>query len=146
MGYRDPPKAGQIKPGEVRNAKGRPKGSKNRKTVVRDIASRHHYVTVDGERRRVTSLEALLLRLQFLAIEKGGKALKEHQRLVETYDIAAEEESKGYGVLLLPPEMTMEEAADIFGIEMTGRTPPSFLKVLHEVHASEETKSATEQK
>ncbi|WP_262694112.1 DUF5681 domain-containing protein [Kordiimonas aquimaris] len=146
MTYKHPPKSGQIKPGEVRNAGGRPKGSKNRKTIVRDIASKHHYVTIDGERCRVTVLEALLLRLQYLAIEKGGKALKEHQRLVETYDIATDDADKGHGVLIAPPKMTMEEYIDLYNAGDPMEPPKPFMEVLWKVHGSKDTEvSATDQ-
>ena len=145
MGYKDPPSSGQIKPGETRNRKGRPTGSKNRKTIVREIASRYHHVVIEGERQRVNVMEALLLRLQFMAIEKGGKALREYQRLVETYDLETEE-NKGYGVLVVPPEMAVEELADLHGLEVTDREPPPFLRVLYEVHYPEVFKSEEEDK
>lgn len=144
MGYQDPPKSGQIRPGEVRNGRGRPKGSRNRKTIVRDIASQRHTVTIEGERKRVTALEVLLLRLQYHAIKKGGRALKEFNRLVETYDIDGGEKPR-YGVLVVPPEMSAEEFADIRGMRITDRAPPPFMKVLYEVYCPEVFNSSGKQ-
>lgn len=119
MGYKDPPASGKIKPGETRNGKGRPKGAKNRKTIVRDIASKRHTVTINGKQQKLTVLEALILKLQYTAIKRGGQAQREHQRLLKKYDVQ-QEETRKYGVLVAPPEMTPEEFMTVFGIEMEG--------------------------
>ncbi len=139
MGYKDPPVSGQIKPSEVRNKRGRPKGSINRKTIVRDIASKHHHVTLDGKRQRVTALEALLLRLQFLAIQKGGRALKELQRLLETYDLPTENGGQRYGVLVAPPRMSEEEFIDLHNAGDPMEPPKPFMKVLRDVYGENNT-------
>lgn len=119
MRYKEPPASGKIKPGETRNSKGRPKGSKNRKTIVRNIASKRHTVTINGQQQQLTVLEALILKLQYAAIEKGGRAQREHQRLLKKYDVQ-QDEAQRYGVLVTPPEMTPEEFMIAFGVEMEG--------------------------
>ena len=50
VGYGNPPLQRRFKKGLSDNKKGRPHGSKNRKTIVREIANEMHTVTEDGQR------------------------------------------------------------------------------------------------
>ena len=73
VGYGSPPVSGQIKPGERRNPKGRPKGSKNTATLVREELDRT--VALKGSPKR-QSLRQIAIRQQAKqAAEGSGKAL-----------------------------------------------------------------------
>ena len=62
-GYGKPPRAGQFKPGQSGNPKGRPKGSKNESTLLRELLHRKIEVREGGRSRKVTVLEAIHLRI-----------------------------------------------------------------------------------
>ena len=61
-GRNSPPVEHQFKPGQSGNTRGRPRGSRNVKTIVQEFARERHNVKEGGRRRSVTTLE-LLLRL-----------------------------------------------------------------------------------
>ena len=61
-----PPMCRRFK--ESGNPKGRPKGAKNRKTIVKTVADEMHSVTESGTRRRRSTLELVLLRLRIMAL------------------------------------------------------------------------------
>ena len=112
-----PPCAPGAGPGQPRmerrfkdfgNPTGRPKGSKNRKTILREIANETHVVRDSGKRRELTTLELVLLRLRNKAIEgKDRRAYKELHRLCQLYQ---PQRPKGQcGVMVAPAEMSPEE-------------------------------------
>ncbi len=60
VGYGKPPKSGQIKKGERRNPKGRPKGSKNLKTDLLEELSEMMRVRESGKEHRISKQRALI--------------------------------------------------------------------------------------
>jgi hypothetical protein len=69
VGYGRPPVTHQFKPGQSGNPRGRPKGTKNEATMLHEVLNRRIEVRQNGMLRRVTVLEALLLR----SVEDGLK-------------------------------------------------------------------------
>ena len=62
VGYGRPPRAHQFKPGQSGNPKGRPKGAKNEATILYELLHRKIPVREGGHTRKITVLEAILLR------------------------------------------------------------------------------------
>jgi hypothetical protein len=62
VGYGRPPKKHQFKPGRSSNPKGRPKGAKNEATIFNNILNRRIEIRESGKRRKITVLEAMLLK------------------------------------------------------------------------------------
>ncbi len=60
VGYGKPPKSGQIKKGERRNPKGRPKGSKNLKTDLLEELGEMMRVREGGREHRISKQRALI--------------------------------------------------------------------------------------
>jgi hypothetical protein len=60
IGYRKPPRQTQFKPGQSGNVKGRPKGSKNCKTVFEKELRTPIPVTENGKRKKISKLEAII--------------------------------------------------------------------------------------
>ncbi len=60
VGYGKPPKSGQIKKGERRNPKGRPKGSKNLKTDLSEELGEMMRVRESGKEHRISKQRALI--------------------------------------------------------------------------------------
>src|SRR5205085_2348005 len=74
--YRNPPAQHQFQPGCSGNARGRPKGSRNLKTDLAALLDGKVEITVNGQRRRMTRQEALLLNLFHRSVGKDTKAAK----------------------------------------------------------------------
>jgi hypothetical protein len=62
VGYGKPPRAHQFKPGQSGNPKGRPKGAKNEATILYELLHRKIAIRESGRTRKITVLEAILLR------------------------------------------------------------------------------------
>ena len=90
------------------NPKGRPKGSRNRKTIVKQVANEMHSVMEDGRRQRRSTLDLVLLRLRNLALAgKSPRAFEELNRLLKTYEPQGDGEM--VGIMVAPAPMTEEE-------------------------------------
>lgn len=60
VGYGKPPKRTQFPKGRSGNPKGRPKGRKNKGSVVREVIDRKVTIRENGKTRKVTVFEALV--------------------------------------------------------------------------------------
>lgn len=62
VGYGKPPLNSQFKPGQSGNAKGRPRGQKNLKTLIKQAMISQISVREGSNDRRVTKIEGVVLR------------------------------------------------------------------------------------
>ena len=74
VGFKQPPKARQFKPGQSGNPRGRPKGTRNLSTDLTDILGRRVSIREDGKERRISRQEALLLSLYNKALHGDVRA------------------------------------------------------------------------
>jgi hypothetical protein len=74
VGYGQPPLASRFKPGTSGNAKGRPKGSKNLKTLIREAMTASISIQEGEKTRRVTKLEGVVLRQLQSALKGSDRA------------------------------------------------------------------------
>lgn len=81
-GGRQPPKEYQFQKGQSGNSRGRPKGSKNLKTLMDEVLSRKFPVLIDG--RRITFREAVVIAV----VNKATKGSLEHAKWVIEHDPA----------------------------------------------------------
>jgi hypothetical protein len=81
VGYRNPPLHSRWKPGQSGFPSGRPKGRRNFKTVVLSVLKSLVQVTRNGKLRKISTQEALVLRL----LEKGlkGADIRALERLIQ---------------------------------------------------------------
>jgi len=75
VGYKKPPKSGQFKPGQSGNSKGRPKGTKNLKTVFEEELLAKVPIKEEGKSRKVTKQEAMIKALMLKAMQGDIKAI-----------------------------------------------------------------------
>ena len=93
IGYARPPKDHQFKPGQSGNPKGRPRGAQSEATILRDILHERIEVQQAGRSRKISTLEALLLRCRNAALGGDLKSLAfilNRLRLIEGVEPAAE--------------------------------------------------------
>jgi hypothetical protein len=95
VGYGKPPKSGQFKKGQSGNPKGRPKGSLDYKTHVKEMLSTQVTITEGGKRKRVSSLQATLMRLNEKSLKGDMRAIEKVLSLA--VDMAAELEAQRQG-------------------------------------------------
>ncbi len=107
VGYGKPPLIRRFKSDQSGNRRGRPRGSKNRKTIVREIAQETHPFTEDGNRQRRSTLELMLLALRNLAAEGNVRAFRAYKKYLAKYE--PQEPHSNAGVLVAPAELTLEE-------------------------------------
>lgn len=86
VGYCKPPKHTQFKPGQSGNPRGRPKGSKNFKTDVKDALEEPVRLTESGRRKTVSTQTAALRRLREKALRGDARALDRLLALAEAYN------------------------------------------------------------
>jgi hypothetical protein len=63
VGYGRPPQEHQFKPGQSGNPKGKPKGSKNESTILREIFQRKIESRSERGTKKISVLEGILLRI-----------------------------------------------------------------------------------
>lgn len=86
VGYGKPPKHTQWKPGRSGNPKGRPKGSRNFKTDVKDTLKEPVRLTKNGKPKTVSTQAATLMRLREKALQGDQRALDRLIELAKTYN------------------------------------------------------------
>jgi hypothetical protein len=86
IGYGKPPKHSQYKPGQSGYPRGRSKGARGFKTLVMKTLKAPVKVTSEGKSRKVTTIEAMLLRLREKGVVGGDhRSLALLLHLAETY-------------------------------------------------------------
>ena len=90
------------------NPKGRPRGSKNKKTIVRQVALEEHLGVEKGKKVSRTTLELVLMRLRIMALEgKSAQSINEYDKWLDKCEPT--EPKQTFGVLVAPAEMSEEE-------------------------------------
>jgi Family of unknown function (DUF5681) len=74
IGYGKPPKKHQFKPGQSGNRRGRPKGSKNTATLLREILDRKIEPRIGGVVRKISVREGILTRITDRALKGDTKS------------------------------------------------------------------------
>jgi hypothetical protein len=108
VGYGNPPPETRFSPGQSGNPRGRPRGAKGHKQIVRKIANEMHWVVEDGKRRRRSTLELVLLQLRNLAAQGNVQAFRACRNLSAKYSPQETETRLGY-MVVPEPITTIEE-------------------------------------
>lgn len=74
VGYGRPPMHTRFKPGQSGNPKGRPKGTKNEDTILREIMNRPIEIRDGGRPRKISVLAAILLKFAENALKGDPKS------------------------------------------------------------------------
>ena len=112
VGYGKPPQGSQFKPGKSGNPKGRPKNTPNLKTAITDLLSKSVTVREDGSSRRVSSLEAILLRQRQKALE-GNQGAALHMLSLFTLHCDTARDGSGYELTGEDIEIIQQSIADL---------------------------------
>lgn len=85
----NPPMASRFPKGVSGNAKGRPKGSKNLKTIVMEAAGEQVLATIKGKSRRISKLQATVMQLATKASAGDSKSMSGFVKLVDDMETRA---------------------------------------------------------
>lgn len=107
VGFGKPPKQHRFGENQESNRKGRPRGSKNIKTIIHTIAHERHVVKQDGVNRVYTGVELLLLTLSRKAMRGDVAASRLLDKYIAIYN--PEDEQLPGGLLVVPEPLTTEE-------------------------------------
>jgi hypothetical protein len=90
VGHGKPPKHGQFRKGDGRPRPGRPKGSKNLDTLLMEAARTKLRATIDGEKRKITMVQATTMKLALRAASGEPKATTEFLDWIDKIEQRAE--------------------------------------------------------
>jgi Family of unknown function (DUF5681) len=97
VGYGKPPKHSRFKSGKSGNPKGRPKGNKNLRSIVRDTLFKTVKVTEDGQVRTMNRVEAIVTGLVAKGLKGDIRASESVLRLAnQNFPPSGEIEQKIY--------------------------------------------------
>jgi len=102
-----PPTNTRFKSGTSGNPKGRRKGRKNWKTIVKQVAYEEHDFVVGGERTKRNTIEWVFIRLQQRALGGDLEAKKYLDTLRDRYE--PEEIAPSLVGILIPPTLSIED-------------------------------------
>lgn len=85
VGYGKPPKSGQFQKGRSANPKGRPKASRNARTIIRDAIFQSREVTIDGKKVRMSQFEIGIQQLMQKFMKGDAKAASQVLALFAKY-------------------------------------------------------------
>jgi hypothetical protein len=113
VGYRKPPVHTRFKPGQSGNPKGRPKGPRNLATELARAMAMPVPVTVNGRRKNVRTITALIWRLREKALGGDHKSLLLLINLIQSHQ--SEERGQESLTALLAEDAAILRAAGLLG-------------------------------
>lgn len=119
VGYRKPPKAGQFKKGQSGNPGGRKKGSQNIRTIYAQVYGETMELAVNGKKRVVSGLEAIVMREFQLGMSGDGRVIcqiiNRHERFDEAKLSTGVEETSEDDRAIINRAMRRRDAASADG-------------------------------
>ena len=110
VGYGKPPKSGQIKKGERRNPKGRPKAKNSGSADISEVLNATVKVTTRGKAQEMGPFEAGFRKIAKRAVEGHLPSILKFIRICEEYGVLAPPPAAtGGGVIFAPKGMEVHE-------------------------------------
>jgi Family of unknown function (DUF5681) len=135
VGYGNPPKHTQFKPGQSGHPVGRPQGVRNYKTIVKAILKQLVKINRHGKSRKIPVVEAALLRLCEKALSGDFRAIDRFLQLAETH--SAEEVAAAVGLEAADAELlriyrkrVLDGAAANIDVTQDDRDPNAQLRTM----------------
>ncbi len=116
VGYGHPPRSTQFKSGKSGNPRGRPKGSRGINSILQSALHRKVTVTEGGKQRRLSALEAMLLRLRNDALRGDQRAIKLVLGFFDRYSNTPETDARLQDLLAGDEQILREYLKDPPGI------------------------------
>lgn len=117
-----PPIESQFPKGRSGNPAGRPKGSNELTRITRKVALKKHSVNIEGKRRRITTLDLLILKAKAMAAS-GHPGAFGLINWLRSQTGPSDAEAEG-GFLLVPATVTPEEFMAEEEVRNAGKVEP----------------------
>jgi Family of unknown function (DUF5681) len=104
VGYGQPPLASRFKPGTSGNAKGRPKGRKNLRTLIKEAMTANILIQEGQNSRRVSRIEGVVLRQLQSALKGSDRAALAVIKMAHQLRFLEDSESNTAETALSPEE------------------------------------------
>jgi hypothetical protein len=104
VGYGRPPLASRFKPGTSGNAKGRPKGRKNLRTLIKEAMTANILIQEGQNSRRVSRIEGVVLRQLQSALKGSDRAALAVIKMAHQLRFLEDSESASADTALSPEE------------------------------------------
>jgi hypothetical protein len=111
VGYKNPPVHTRFKPGQSGNPRGRPKGAKGIKTIVRELLTEKVLVRTALGEKKISRIEVVIQKTIELAMKGNARALAQ---LISLYSAAVPEAEPQLPLAAQAEDLT---AADIATLE-----------------------------
>lgn len=98
IGYGHPPAKTRFKKGQCGNRNGRPRGSKNYSTVMRELLQTRVKINKDGKQKSVNLVEATGLNLAKKALGGDFRSIQEILDIARTHEASADNAARGTSV------------------------------------------------
>jgi hypothetical protein len=124
VGKGKPPEHGKIKKGEVRNPRGKRRGTRSFKTEAREMLAMPVPVTgANGKVRRISTRAALLLKLREKALKGDSRALDRMMEMAREHDL--DDTNTSTRALQKEDEAILERARERQKAFLASEVPPS---------------------
>lgn len=117
VGYGNPPRKTQFKKGQSGNPRGRPRQKKALSTIVDEVLYKQVEITEAGRKRKVSAVEALLIRQLAEAMKGDAKAL---DRLFKVQQMFGSPVSETAGEIKGPSEAEKAMMAELASWAQSG--------------------------
>lgn len=104
VGYGQPPLASRFKPGTSGNPKGRPKGRKNLRTLIKEAMTANILIQEGQKSRRVSRIEGVVLRQLQSALKGSDRAALAVIKMAHQLRFLEDSESNASETALSPEE------------------------------------------
>jgi len=104
VGYGKPPKSAQFKPGQSGNPRGRPKGNRNAKNLLREALNTKVTARIGGKTKRVTALQGMTYRFADIALKCTPSQLQAMFKVMHQLGLFDENEETDNSIRLSPQE------------------------------------------
>lgn len=119
-GYGKPPTEMQFPNGNRQNRRGRPKGVRNQKTILREIVEEKVLVRKSGKRVRVPIVDLLISNVKRGAVNGDQRCQSFLSELEAQFGRGSE---RSYGIILLPSDQPFDEFVEMLKDLETDRPP-----------------------
>ncbi len=107
VGFGNPPLGTRFKKGQSGNPRGRPPGSRNHKTILREIAHEKHAYREGGRKKKASLVELIIMTVRNEAAKGNPLALKLLDDIRNWFGTPHHEKKGSY--LLVPADMPAED-------------------------------------
>ena len=127
VGYKRPPRHSQFRPGQSGYPGGRERGVRNLRTDVKATLAGSVALNEKGKAKRVSTQEAMLLRLKEKALKGDTRSLEQFIRLAQMFNDDSPNDTSGGQDMIAEDREILEAYAEVLRSRPSGATDGHFV-------------------